>query len=229
MTEKCNPRQYMYQDHKLEESMKRDCSTCARGGLGGDLCLNCKSEKYENWESKNTARPAATPEPMSKPGKKDVFPELIKDIEARRQVGIKTYGYPLQTFNGRDALNDALQESIDQCLYIKQAIMERDDSDSFELWEKKIRKWADDRDLYANVTPYSQLKKMIEECVEWAEEAGDGPATESEKLEIGDMLVVLTNIAGSRGVNLWECGMKAYEKIKDRKGKIINGTFVKDK
>ena len=32
--------------------MKKDCSTCVRGGVGGDLCLNCKSETYENFESK---------------------------------------------------------------------------------------------------------------------------------------------------------------------------------
>ena len=30
--------------------MKIDCSTCVRGGVGGDLCLNCKSENFEYWE-----------------------------------------------------------------------------------------------------------------------------------------------------------------------------------
>ena len=40
---------------KLRESpreidMKKDCSTCVRCGVGGDLCLSCKSEKFEYWE-----------------------------------------------------------------------------------------------------------------------------------------------------------------------------------
>jgi hypothetical protein len=53
-----------------------------------------------------------------------VFPELIKDIEARNQLGMKTYHRPLTTFNGRNALLDVYEEMLDACVYLKQRLME---------------------------------------------------------------------------------------------------------
>ena len=51
---------------------------------------------------------------------------VIADIEERRQLGISRYGTALQPFNGRDALRDAYEEAIDLCMYLKQALIERD-------------------------------------------------------------------------------------------------------
>ena len=45
---------------------------------------------------------------------------------------------------------------------------------------------------------------------------------------IGDMVVVLTNLAHLRGVNIETCIATAYDVISKRTGKMINGTFVKD-
>jgi len=45
---------------------------------------------------------------------------------------------------------------------------------------------------------------------------------------IGDMVVVLTNLAHQRGVHIETCIAEAYEVISKRTGKMINGTFVKD-
>lgn len=69
---------------------------------------------------------AATPEPLSTPGKSNVLPEIIKDLEARTAVGVKKYGTQLQTHNGRDALMDAYQEALDLVQYLKQEIMQRE-------------------------------------------------------------------------------------------------------
>jgi NTP pyrophosphatase (non-canonical NTP hydrolase) len=44
---------------------------------------------------------------------------------------------------------------------------------------------------------------------------------------IGDMVVVLTNLSELRGYNIEECIDSAYNVIKSRQGKMINGTFVK--
>ena len=44
---------------------------------------------------------------------------------------------------------------------------------------------------------------------------------------IGDMVVVLTNLAKLRGHNIEDCVTSAYNVIKNRKGNMINGTFVK--
>ena len=44
---------------------------------------------------------------------------------------------------------------------------------------------------------------------------------------IGDMIVVLTNLAHLEGFQVEECIDSAYQEIAQRKGKMINGTFVK--
>ena len=45
---------------------------------------------------------------------------------------------------------------------------------------------------------------------------------------IGDMIVVLTNLAHMEGLKIENCIDSAYNEIKNRKGSMINGTFVKD-
>ena len=46
---------------------------------------------------------------------------------------------------------------------------------------------------------------------------------------IGDMVVVLTNLASLRGFKIEDCINHAYNEIANRTGKMVNGTFVKDK
>lgn len=45
-------------------------------------------------------------------------------LEDRKQVGIQRYGTPLQAFNGRDVVQDAVEEAIDLSTYLFQAVME---------------------------------------------------------------------------------------------------------
>ena len=45
---------------------------------------------------------------------------------------------------------------------------------------------------------------------------------------IGDMVVVLTNLAELNGVSIEDCIQEAYNVIAKRTGKMINGTFVKN-
>lgn len=51
---------------------------------------------------------------------------VIAEIEARRQLGVQRYGTPLQAFNGRDPLQDALDEVLDLAHYLMQLKVERD-------------------------------------------------------------------------------------------------------
>jgi len=51
---------------------------------------------------------------------------VIQDMRDRDLVGRARYGTPLQAHNGRDALTDAYQEALDLCVYLRQAICERD-------------------------------------------------------------------------------------------------------
>jgi hypothetical protein len=64
-------------------------------------------------------------QPAPKKSRGDVWQTVIKDMRARRELGVKRYGTPLQPNNGRDALIDAYQEALDLCVYLRQAIEER--------------------------------------------------------------------------------------------------------
>jgi len=55
-----------------------------------------------------------------------VWPLVVKDMVARDFAGVEKYGTQLQPHNGRDALVDAYQEALDLCVYLRQAIFERD-------------------------------------------------------------------------------------------------------
>ena len=63
-----------------------------------------------------------------KNGHPDVLPMVLNDLAMRAEVGEKKYGVRLQPVNGRDALTDAYQEALDLCMYLRQAIYERDES-----------------------------------------------------------------------------------------------------
>lgn len=55
-----------------------------------------------------------------------VWDLVITDMKERDKIGEARYGTRLQPFNGRDALVDAYQESLDQTVYLRQLIYERD-------------------------------------------------------------------------------------------------------
>jgi len=90
-----------------------------------------------------------------------------------------------------------------------------------------IREWADERGLYDKGDPKTQYIKLMEE----AGEVGRALLKEDtdEVIDgIGDMVVVLTNLAELCGVPIEECIQEAYNVISKRTGKMVNGTFVKD-
>lgn len=75
----------------------------------------------------NDDGPDVESQPDPKPNQsRPVWDMVIEDMRARDQVGRKRYGTPLQAGNGRDALRDAYEESLDLCVYLRQAIAERD-------------------------------------------------------------------------------------------------------
>lgn len=68
---------------------------------------------------------AATPEPPPIPNDETpIYHLVIQDIESRAEAGKEKYGTYLQPHNGRDALMDAYQESIDQTIYLRQKLEE---------------------------------------------------------------------------------------------------------
>ena len=90
-----------------------------------------------------------------------------------------------------------------------------------------IREWASTRGLYDNGDPKTQALKLVEEVGETCRailkqdhsEIVDG---------IGDCVVVLTNLAELVDTPIEDCIEAAYNEIKDRRGKMVNGTYKKD-
>lgn len=88
-----------------------------------------------------------------------------------------------------------------------------------------IKGWHHDRNLIEGADDKTQFCKLISEAGELATNLARG---NDMRDDIGDMCVVLINIAERNGYSLTECLEQAYNDIKDRKGRMINGTFVKE-
>jgi NTP pyrophosphatase (non-canonical NTP hydrolase) len=106
---------------------------------------------------------------------------------------------------------------------LEKCITNNKDCERFDL----IRDWAATRGLYNEGNSTTQYVKLQEEAGELAK-----ALLKNDKPEIidgiGDMVVVLTNLAHLEGIRIEECIDAAYAEISTRKGKMINGTFVKE-
>lgn len=90
----------------------------------------------------------------------------------------------------------------------------------------KIEQWAQDRNLHTS-DPNKQLLKLGEEFGELCQGQAKGKR-DQVKDSIGDMYVVMTILSMQLGIDIRDCIDIAYDEIKDRKGKMVNGVFVKE-
>jgi len=136
--------------------------------------------------------------------------------------------------NAKEAANKALEhiEAMQaELISHSQSVNLRETYQDLEVKEtdrfQKIRDWADERGLYDKGDTKTQFCKLMEE----AGELGRAILKEDD-IEfmdaIGDMVVVLTNMAMLGGTSIETCIDVAYGEIKNRKGKMVNGTFVKN-
>lgn len=102
---------------------------------------------------------------------------------------------------------------------------------------KKVEAWGEERGIVDPSNADKQFMKFMEEVFEFKtmldlelNYAGDGDYLrfDSTKMEFGDVLVTLIILAKQLGLEWEECLSMAYEKIKDRNGKTIDGVFVKE-
>ena len=91
----------------------------------------------------------------------------------------------------------------------------------------KIRRWAYERGIYEHGDSKTQYVKLMEEAGELAEALLKNDKPESIDA-IGDMVVVLTNLAKLEKLDIEDCIENAYATISKRTGKMMNGTFVKN-
>ena len=100
---------------------------------------------------------------------------------------------------------------------------------TFESLQDEIIQWAEDRNMIKpdRLTGLAQLAKVTEELGELS--AGINKNDEDKtKDSLGDILVTLIILSRALDVDLLDCLRGAYNVIKDRKGKTINGVFVKE-
>lgn len=108
---------------------------------------------------------------------------------------------------------------------------------NFKDLEDKVLSWADDKDLLHSENADKQFMKFIEEVFEFKNEmdlytSHVGKMKDLSKVhlkdEMGDVFVTLIILCKQLEIDPVECLSMAYNKIKDRKGKTINGAFVKE-
>jgi len=92
-------------------------------------------------------------------------------------------------------------------------------------WVERIKQWHYDRNLIDGSDDKTQFAKLIQEAGELSDNICKGKDIRDD---IGDMIVVLINIAERNKVSITDCLEVAYNDIKDRKGSMVDGVFVKE-
>ena len=102
--------------------------------------------------------------------------------------------------------------------------------ESLDKTARLIVMWAQHRNMFDPMEgskPKDQVVKLMEEVGEIAAGISKG-RMDDVKDGIGDAFVVLTILAELCGTTIEACAEHAYNEIKDRKGRMVMGTFVKE-
>ncbi len=89
----------------------------------------------------------------------------------------------------------------------------------------KIVQWHYERNLITGSTDKDQVLKLLQELGELSDSVCKGNDVRDD---LGDMLVVMINIMERNGISMVDCLEQAWNDIKDRKGKMVDGIFVKE-
>lgn len=97
----------------------------------------------------------------------------------------------------------------------------------FEVLKNEVELWAYNKNLLHYENRFKQFEKVVEEVFELKEEIIQDNK-ENMKLEFGDVIVTLIILSKQLGIDFEDCLEQAYNKIKYRKGKTIDGKFIKE-
>ena len=155
-------------------------------------------------------------------------------------IGFDTQGEPNQSFKYAYERTERLADEVAEINQKVLDLYQPEQQLNFEEFAKKVIDWADDKHLLiernadtgefakqANIKRSRQLLKFHEECGELTEDYLKGN-DEHIVDSFGDVLVTLVIFAKQMDIPLSKCWNKAWSHIKNRKGKTVNGTFVKD-
>lgn len=90
---------------------------------------------------------------------------------------------------------------------------------------EQIIKWHYDRNLIEGSSDKDQTLKLLQELGELSDSVCKGKCL---KDDLGDMMVVMLNIMERNAITMEDCLKTAYNDIKDRKGKMVDGVFIKE-
>lgn len=93
---------------------------------------------------------------------------VLHDLSVRAAEGIKKYGQPLKGFNGRDALLDAYQEVLDQAMYLRQIIYERDHARENPA-NDELPSDADIKPAHVDLLGNARVRQLFDELLQWRE------------------------------------------------------------
>tara|TARA_B100000780_G_scaffold7363_1_gene5514 strand:- start:1681 stop:2025 length:345 start_codon:yes stop_codon:yes gene_type:complete len=102
----------------------------------------------------------------------------------------------------------------------------QEENNGIELTIQNVKQWHEARNLIHGSSDKDQVLKLIQELGELSDSICKGLTPIDD---IGDIIVVLINIATRNGFTLKECIDYAFEDIKDRKGMMVDGIFIKEK
>lgn len=139
-----------------------------------------------------------------------------EEREPRRETWVKLadyYDVPVSYLMG---LPDGLVQHINKSQTM-----------TFEELHEAVIQWAEDRNMISPKNTSRQYMKVSEELGEIAEGINKNNREQVED-SLGDILVTLIILAQDLNFDLLDCLNSAYNVIKDRKGKTINGVFVKE-
>lgn len=102
---------------------------------------------------------------------------------------------------------------------------QRERNATLETYIRKVSRWHKDRNLIEGSTDKDQVLKLAQELGELSDSVCKGKDISDD---IGDMLVVMINIVERNNLTLTHCLQEAWIDIKDRKGKMVDGIFVKE-
>jgi NTP pyrophosphatase (non-canonical NTP hydrolase) len=98
---------------------------------------------------------------------------------------------------------------------------------NFEALVLLVEIWGEQRGIIESSTPESQFLKTVSEIGELSDALAKG--TQEEVIDsLGDVLVTLILVARLKNLSLTSCLQSAYDEIVSRKGKMVNGVFVKE-
>ncbi len=121
---------------------------------------------------------------------------------------------------------DGKTKKFDLSYVTMDELKENTDKVTMETLIRLVEWWSYERGLHT-ADPTKQLLKTFEEASEIGEAlTKDKP--EELKDGIGDTVVTLVILCQQLGIELSDCVSAAYGEIKDRKGQLVGGTFIKE-